>query len=89
MGSLLSMQTKAAKRWIDRGIIALMAVLGVFMLLPFAWLFSMSFRPPENPIGCPQASCRRLSILRTTGPSSFQCPVSCRSTGTASKSPFS
>jgi multiple sugar transport system permease protein len=42
------MQTKAAKRWIDRGIIALMAVLGVFMLLPFAWLFSMSFRPPEE-----------------------------------------
>jgi multiple sugar transport system permease protein len=42
------MQTKAAKRWIDRGIIALMAVLGVFMLLPFAWLFSMSFRPPED-----------------------------------------
>jgi multiple sugar transport system permease protein len=42
------MQTKAAKRWIDRGIIALMALLGVFMLLPFAWLFSMSFRPPED-----------------------------------------
>jgi multiple sugar transport system permease protein len=42
------MQTKTAKRWIDRGIIALMAGLGVFMLLPFAWLFSMSFRPPEE-----------------------------------------
>src|SRR6202790_3011849 len=42
------MQTKAAKRWIDRGIIALMAVLGVFMLLPFAWLFSMWLRPPEE-----------------------------------------
>jgi multiple sugar transport system permease protein len=42
------MQTKAAKRWIDRTIIALMAVLGVFMLLPFAWLFSMSFRPPAE-----------------------------------------
>jgi multiple sugar transport system permease protein len=42
------MQTKSAKRWIDRGIIAMMAVLGVFMLLPFAWLFSMSFRPPAE-----------------------------------------
>jgi multiple sugar transport system permease protein len=42
------MQTKLAKRWIDRGIIAMMAVLGVFMLLPFAWLFSMSFRPPAE-----------------------------------------
>jgi multiple sugar transport system permease protein len=42
------MQTKAAKRWIDRTVIALMAVLGVFMLLPFAWLFSMSFRPPAE-----------------------------------------
>src|ERR1700729_81564 len=42
------MQTKAAKRWIDRTIIAFMAVLGVFMLLPFAWLFSMSFRPPAE-----------------------------------------
>ena len=42
------MQTKAAKRWVDRVIIAVMAVLGVFMLLPFAWLFSMSFRPPAE-----------------------------------------
>jgi multiple sugar transport system permease protein len=38
------MQTRAAQRWIDRIIIAVMGVLGVFMLLPFAWLFSMSFR---------------------------------------------
>ncbi len=38
------MQTKAAKRWIDRTIIFVMAALGVVMLLPFAWLFSMSFR---------------------------------------------
>ena len=29
---------------IDWAIIGVMAVLGVFMLLPFAWLFSMSFR---------------------------------------------
>jgi multiple sugar transport system permease protein len=42
------MQTKATKRWIDRTIIVLMAVLGVFMLVPFAWLFSMSFRPPSE-----------------------------------------
>jgi multiple sugar transport system permease protein len=38
------MQTRAAAKWIDRAIIAVMLVLGVFMLLPFAWLFSMSFR---------------------------------------------
>ncbi len=38
------MQTKIAAKWIDRAIIAVMAVLGFFMLLPFAWLFSMSFR---------------------------------------------
>ena len=44
MGPVLNMQTKAAKRWIDRVIITVMAALGVFMLLPFAWLFSMSFR---------------------------------------------
>jgi multiple sugar transport system permease protein len=42
------MRTKAAKRWIDRAIITFMAVLGVFMLLPFAWLFSMSFRLPAE-----------------------------------------
>ena len=38
------METKQASRWIDRTIIAVMIVLGVFALLPFAWLFSMSFR---------------------------------------------
>jgi len=42
------MRTKGAKRWIDRAIITFMAVLGVFMLLPFAWLFSMSFRLPSE-----------------------------------------
>ncbi len=42
------MQTKAAKRWIDRAIIIFMAALGVLMLLPFAWLFSMSFRLPAE-----------------------------------------
>lgn len=44
----MSMQTKTAKRWIDRTIVAVLAVLGVFMLLPFAWLFSMSFRLPAE-----------------------------------------
>ena len=39
------MRTKAHAKWIDRAIIAAMVVLGVLMLLPFAWLFSMSFRP--------------------------------------------
>jgi multiple sugar transport system permease protein len=49
MGPVLrAMQTKAAQRWIDRTIIAVMAALGVVMLLPFAWLFSMSFRPPAE-----------------------------------------
>jgi len=38
------METKAATRWIDRAILAVMLVLAIFMLLPFAWLFSMSFR---------------------------------------------
>ncbi len=38
------MHTKSAAKLFDRAIIAVMAVLGFFMLLPFAWLFSMSFR---------------------------------------------
>jgi multiple sugar transport system permease protein len=38
------MQTRAAQSWIDRAILATMAALGIVMLLPFAWLFSMSFR---------------------------------------------
>ncbi len=42
------MQTKAAERWIDRTIIFVLAALGVVMLLPFAWLFSMSFRLPAE-----------------------------------------
>jgi multiple sugar transport system permease protein len=40
----MAITTKAASRWVDRAIIAVMAVLGILMLLPFAWLFSMSFR---------------------------------------------
>jgi multiple sugar transport system permease protein len=42
------MQTKAAKRWLDRTIVALTGALGFLMVLPFAWLFSMSFRPPAE-----------------------------------------
>lgn len=42
------MQTKIAKRWVDATIITIMAALGVLMLLPFAWLFSMSFRLPGD-----------------------------------------
>ena len=38
------MQNSSATQWIDRAIIAVMAVLGFFMLMPFFWLFSMSFR---------------------------------------------
>ncbi|HZY49447.1 MAG TPA: carbohydrate ABC transporter permease [Devosia sp.] len=40
----MGITTREASRWVDRAIIAVMAVLGVFMLLPFAWLISMSFR---------------------------------------------
>ena len=39
------MRTRTSAKWVDRGIIAIVAVLAVAMLLPFAWLFSMSFRP--------------------------------------------
>lgn len=39
------MQTRAAKRWIDWAIILCMVLLAIGMLLPFLWLFSMSFRP--------------------------------------------
>ena len=42
------MRTKAAQHWVDRAILVVMAILGVLMLLPFAWLFSMSFRPPGD-----------------------------------------
>ncbi len=38
-------EINAAKRWIDWAIIACMVVLAIGMLLPFLWLFSMSFRP--------------------------------------------
>ena len=41
----MAMQTKAAARWIDRAIIAVLLLMGMLMLMPFFWLFSMSFRP--------------------------------------------
>ena len=41
----MSITTKQTARWVDWAIVAVMAVLGIFMLLPFAWLISMSFRP--------------------------------------------
>jgi multiple sugar transport system permease protein len=40
-----AMHTRSAKRWIDATIIAVIAVLALGMLLPFLWLFSMSFKP--------------------------------------------
>ena len=40
-----AMQTQAAKRWLDYTIIAVIAVLAIGMLLPFLWLFSVSFKP--------------------------------------------
>jgi multiple sugar transport system permease protein len=48
VGPALTMQTKATQRWVDWTIIAVMGVLGVFMLMPFAWLFSMSFRTVKD-----------------------------------------
>lgn len=42
------MQTRAAKRWVDWSIIAVMVLLAICMLLPFLWLFSMSFRPVSD-----------------------------------------
>jgi len=42
------MQTRAAQHWVDRAILVVMAIIGVLMLLPFAWLFSMSFRSPAD-----------------------------------------
>jgi multiple sugar transport system permease protein len=47
MGAALNemFSTRAARRWIDWAIIAVMAVMAIGMLLPFLWLFSMSFRP--------------------------------------------
>ncbi len=38
------MRTKTSQRILDWAIIGVMAALGFFVLLPFAWLFSMSFR---------------------------------------------
>lgn len=42
------MKDKASLRWIDRGIIAVLLLMGIMMLLPFMWLFSMSFRPASE-----------------------------------------
>ena len=38
-------ESRAARQLIDRSIIACLVVLALGMLLPFLWLFSMSFRP--------------------------------------------
>ena len=43
-----SMQTKRAARNIDIAIIAVLTVMGILMLMPFLWLFSMSFRPAPD-----------------------------------------
>lgn len=39
------LRTQTAKRVLDWSILAIMALLALGMLLPFLWLFSMSFRP--------------------------------------------
>ena len=38
------MPTRSAATWTDRAILAVMAVFGFLMMMPFFWLFSMSFR---------------------------------------------
>jgi multiple sugar transport system permease protein len=43
-----ALETREMKRWIDRAILAVMLLLAVAMLLPFMWLFSMSFRPAAD-----------------------------------------
>ena len=43
-----SMQTREAKKWVDRAIIAVLLLMGILMLMPFFWLFSMSFRPAAD-----------------------------------------
>jgi multiple sugar transport system permease protein len=50
MGAAMNemMQTRAAKRLLDWAIIAVMVALALGMLLPFMWLFSMSFRPVSD-----------------------------------------
>ncbi len=48
LGSPMRAQSKASQRALDWAIIAVMVALGVFMLLPFAWLFSMSFRTVKD-----------------------------------------
>jgi multiple sugar transport system permease protein len=40
-----ALQTRAAKKWVDASIIAVLVVLALGMLLPFLWLFSVSFKP--------------------------------------------
>jgi multiple sugar transport system permease protein len=47
MGAALNglLSTRAARRSLDWAIIAVMVLLAIGMLLPFMWLFSMSFRP--------------------------------------------
>lgn len=46
MGAVMDnvFETRAMKRWVDAAIIAVMIILAIGMLLPFLWLFSMSFR---------------------------------------------
>ncbi len=43
-----SMQTKRSARLVDAAIIAVLIVMGILMLMPFMWLFSMSFRPAPD-----------------------------------------
>lgn len=47
------MQTKQKKLLIDRAILVVTFVMALVMLLPFSWLFSMSFRPATEAYAMP------------------------------------
>ena len=90
VGSAMRGQSKASQRALDWAIIAVMAVLGVFMLLPFAWLFSMSFRTVQDAYQMPPSFLPpRLDFDNYRAVLSIPRCRSCRSTPTASRSPSS
>ena len=80
------MRTRASQRGLDLAIIAVMAVLGFFMLLPFAWLFSMSFRTMSDAYQMPPSFLPPRLTSRIIEPCSIRRCRSSRSTPTASRS---
>ena len=81
----MTTQSKFSQRAIDWAIIGVMALLGVFMLLPFAWLFSMSFRTVRDAYQMPPSFLPpRLDLDNYRAVSRPRFPF-CGSTRTASK----